>query len=243
MSGHAQDAATTSDLPGTDAQTPVAPASPAPLEPFIATYEVYHHGRHLGTATMQLAQTAPSQAQWRIDLTLRGGGLARLTGLNIQQSTVFDAYHNRYRPLSQSTVKRAFLASRKTTGIYDWHDRQAQWQGDVKDSRSAPIALQPGDMSGLLINLAVIRDAQASDTLQYRFVDDGRASTHVYRVAAQPESIQAGDMRYDALQVARTQDDGDATVLWVANGVPTPIRILQRDKGEDATDLRLIEYH
>ena len=30
--------------------------------------------------------------------------------------------------------------------------------------------------------------------------------------------------------------------LWVANGVPTPIRILQRKDGEDEIDLRLTEY-
>ena len=30
--------------------------------------------------------------------------------------------------------------------------------------------------------------------------------------------------------------------FWVASGVPTPIRILQRKDGEDEIDLRLVEY-
>ena len=33
-----------------------------------------------------------------------------------------------------------------------------------------------------------------------------------------------------------------AWMNWVASGVPTPVRILQRTDGEDAIDLRLIEY-
>ncbi len=38
------------------------------------------------------------------------------------------------------------------------------------------------------------------------------------------------------------QSGGEQTSIWVAEGVPTPIRILQRDNGEDTYDLRLIEY-
>jgi len=44
------------------------------------------------------------------------------------------------------------------------------------------------------------------------------------------------------MRANRIQDGGDDTILWVASGVPTPIRILQREDGADATDLRLVEY-
>src|SRR4026208_186021 len=65
------------------------PAQPAPLQPFIATYQVFHGGRELGEATMQLVHA--DGERWRIDLGMKGHGLMRLTGLNLQQSTVFDA--------------------------------------------------------------------------------------------------------------------------------------------------------
>jgi hypothetical protein len=97
-------------------------------------------------------------------------------------------------------------------------------------------------MSGLLIDLAVIRDAAPGKTLHYRFVDDGRARDHVWVVAPQTEGISVGELNYDAMRVERIQDGGDQTILWVAQGVPTPIRILQREDGQDATDLRLIQY-
>ena len=47
------------------------------------------------------------------------------------------------------------------------------------------------------------------------------------------------------MRVSRVEDanaQGDETVIWVASGVPTPIRMLQREDGEDTYDLRLTEY-
>jgi hypothetical protein len=215
-------------------------ASADALQPFVATYQVFHEGHQLGDATMQLSQLdAP---RWRIDLGMKGRGLMRVTGLNVQQSTLFDSHGASLRPLSQSTVKRAFLSSRKSVGVYDWNTRSARWTGDVKKTRTAPVALQDGDMSGLLIDLAVIRDAEPGRTLHYRFVDDGRAREHTWVVAPQTEGISVGELSYDAMRVERNEDGGDQTILWVARGVPTPIRILQREDGQDATDLRLIEY-
>jgi len=215
-------------------------ASADDLQPFVATYQVFHEGHQLGDATMQLSQLdAP---RWRIDLGMKGRGLMRVTGLNVQQSTLFDSNGANLRPLTQSTVKRAFLSSKKSVGVYDWNARSARWTGDVKKTRTAPVALQDGDMSGLLIDLAVIRDAEPGRTLHYRFVDDGRARAHTWVVAPQTEGISVGELSYDAMRVERNEDGGDQTILWVARGVPTPIRILQREDGKDATDLRLIEY-
>lgn len=242
--GHGVVSAQTTNATANDiAAAPEVPAAPEirQLEPFVASYQVFNEGRALGNATMQVLPVAGER--WRIDLTMKGGGLLRLTGLNVQQSTVFDNHDNRYRPLSQASVKRVFLSNRKTVGNYDWNNASAKWTGDVKDTRRDPVPLQPGDMSGLLINLAVIRDADPGETLQYRFVDDGRAREHVYQVAPETELIQVGELSYDAMRVERVEDGGDQTVIWVAKGVPTPIRILQREDGQDSTDLRLVEYN
>lgn len=210
------------------------------VEPFVAQYDVLRGGRTLGAATMQVTSTAPSR--WRIDLTMRGGGLLRLAGISAEQSTVFETEGDTYRPLSQSTVRGHVFTRRQTTGVYDWPARQAQWRGDIRKDRQAPVPLQPGDMSGLLINLAVIRDAQPGRQLDYRFVDDGRVRLHRYVVAEQTEPVRVGDMGFDALRVTRLQDGGDETVIWVVADVPTPVRLLQRENGQDTFDLRLTEY-
>ena len=228
-------------VPPTEAETATGSARVAPaLTPFVATYDAYYKGRQAGDATMQVVRDGE---RWRVDLSIRGDrGLAGLTRLNIQQSTVFDEHDGLFRPLSQSTVRKAILMGRQVTGSYDWERMQAHWDGDLKKNRRQPIPLQAGDMSALLINLAVIRDARPGRSLQYRFVDGGRVRDHAYQVAETPETIAVGDMSYAALKVARIEDDGDETILWVADGVPTPVRILQRKDGQDEIDLRLVEY-
>ena len=97
-------------------------------------------------------------------------------------------------------------------------------------------------MSGLLINLAVIRDAEPGKTLQYRFVDNGRVRNHRYVVADEPESVSVAGIGYSAMRVERIEDGNEETVIWVVKDVPTPIRMLQREDGVDTYDLRLIEY-
>src|SRR6476469_3976012 len=143
-------AALLSTLPAARAQDAAVAAAPLPvqtpgLQPFVATYQVFHDGHELGEATLQLVHV--DGARWRIDLGMKGHGLMRLTGLNLQQSTLFDSDGADFRPLAQSTVKRAFLSSKKTVGLYDWGRRVAHWTGDVRKERTGPVALQPGDMS------------------------------------------------------------------------------------------------
>lgn len=222
------------------APTAAAPQPTRVLEPFVAQYEVFRGGRSLGAATLKLVRQA--SPRWRVDLTMRGTGMAGLAGLNAEQSTVFDATAQGYRPVSQATRRSALFTRRATTGTYDWARKSALWTGDVKETRRAPVALQDGDMSGLLINLAVVRDAQPGASLAYRFVDDGRVREHRYLVAAETVPVTVNDLRYEAMQVARVNAGTEETMIWVADGVPTPIRMLQRENGADTFDLRLIEY-
>jgi hypothetical protein len=213
----------------------------AALQPFLASYLVYKGGKQLGEATMQLVRQQPPR--WRVDLVMQGTrGLFGLAGINAEQSTVFYQAGETYRPLSQATVNRTVFTRKQTVGVYDWSSREARWSGEAKEHRRGPIALQDGDMTGLLINLALIRDAEPGRTLQYRFVDDGRTRNHVYAVAEELESINVGGLGYKAMKATRAKDENEETVIWVARNVPTPIRILQRENGEDTYDLRLVEY-
>lgn len=218
-----------------------APA--AALEPFVANYQIFANGKPMGEATMQVVQ-GDAAGRWRMDLDMRGTrGLVGLANVNAQQSTVFDTVGETYRPLSQSTVRKAVFLGKEITGTYDWTTRTARWTGDVKKNRRAPVPLQDGDMSGLLINLAIIRDAQPGKTLQYRFVDNGRARDHTYAVAPELEGVNVDGMGFNAMRVNRVQGSGnDETVVWVVDGVPTPVRVLQRDNGQDTYDLRLVDY-
>ena len=238
----AQTSGNAESVAGAEATKEALADAPMPLEAFVARYTVTNGGRALGEATLQLVRQAP---RWRVDLTMSGTGLFRLAGINAEQSTLFEDLGETYRPLSQATVRKTLFTRKKTVGTYDWRSRSARWTGDVKDERRTPVALQDGDMSGLLINLAVIRDAAPGRTLHYRYVDNGRVREHRYAVAEELEPISVGELRYNAMRVSRIEDanaQGDETVIWVASGVPTPIRMLQREDGEDTYDLRLTEY-
>lgn len=222
--------------------TPAPEISPAEvLQPFVASYQVFNGGKALGEATMQLVRQPP--ALWRVDLNMRGTrGLMGLAGINAEQSTVFQSIGETYRPLTQATVNKSLFTRKKTVGLYDWASSSARWQGDVKKTRSQPIVLQDGDMSGLLINLAVLRDAEPGKVLKYRFVDDGRVRDHHYVVAQAMENVTIADIDYNAMRVDRVAGGNQQTSIWVVKGVPMPIRMLQRENGEDTYDLRLVEY-
>lgn len=217
------------------------PASAAALEPFMATYQAFNEGKLAGNATMKVVNTGGDR--WRVDLGIRGSrGFAKLVALNIEQSTVFDTVGEFFRPLSQATVKHALFTGKRTFGVFDWNAGTAHWEGDLKKTRLAPIPLQAGDMTALLMNLAVIRDAQPGKALNYRVLENGRARDYQYLVAEQTEIVPVDDLSYDAMRVSRTNGGDKETVFWVASGVPTPIRILQRENGQDTIDLRLVEY-
>lgn len=216
------------------------PGSAAALEPFVANYQVFNSGKALGDATMQVK---PEGSHWRIDLNIHAErGMMGLAGAAAQQSTLFETVGDGYRPLSQTMVRKVLFSKRTITGVYDWNKRSAQWSGDVKEHRRKPIPLVDGDMSGLLINLAVVRDAQPGKTLNYRFVDSGRARPHQYLVAQELEGVKVDDMSFNAMRVNRVQSGNEETSIWVVDGVPTPVRILQRENGQDTYDLRLVEY-
>ena len=210
------------------------------LEPFVATYDAWNGGKPAGTAHMRLAREG---GHWRIDLDVTGTrGLARWMRLDIDQGTVFDEAGGDYRPLRQDTRRKAMFMGRHVEGVYDWASGTARWSGDIKPERRRPVELRDGDKSGLLINLAIVRDARPGRLLDYRFVDGGRVREHRYAVAEATERVEVDGLSYDAMRVSRTNGGNDETIFWVARGVPTPIRILQRENGEDAFDLRLVAY-
>ncbi|NHF64462.1 DUF3108 domain-containing protein [Xanthomonas hortorum] len=227
--------------PASAAALPASTWTPPSLQPFVATYQAFYRGKEAGDATMQVSHGEGSQ--WRIDMSVRGRkGFASILGLNLEQSTVFQVDGDTYVPLSQSTVRKAMFFGKKVTGVYNWQTANAQWDGDLKKERQQPIPLQRGDQSALSLNLSLMRDAQPGRSLSYRYVDVGRVRKYDYKVADATEVVQVGDLSYDALRVYRVNSGDNETILWIANGVPTPVRILQRDKGEDQVDLRLVEY-
>ncbi len=203
-----------------------AQAAPA-LEPFNARYQASYMGMK-ADGHMTLAREGQ---HWKYQLKVRNQ-LADLT-----QTTVFDEHQGHLRPLSSSDHSVMLIKRKSVEAEYDWSAAQATWRGDVKPERRGPVALQPGDMDALLINLAVVRDVTAGKPLDYRLVDDGRVKDMRYEVAGKEQITVAGKQR-QATKVVR-RDDGRETIAWVVPGMPVPARILQREDGKDTIDLTL----
>ena len=204
-------------------------AAPAlAVEPFTADYQASYMGMQAnGKMTLESA----GQNRWRYSLNIKNS-LADLS-----QSTVFEVSEGQWRPLSSTDSSQVLVKKQDKNATYDWSSGVASWTGDVKADRAGPIKLKAGDMDALLINLAIVRDVEAGKPLRYRMVDDGRVKQLNYSVAGQ-ESITVGGKSHQATKVVNT--DGDKqTIAWVVDGMPVPARILQREEGKDALDLRV----
>ena len=207
------------------------------LEPFTAKYEAWYEGSRQGDGVMRLVKDG--NGRWTYSLDVRGtSGMAAIAGADLSQHTVFDVANGHWRPLSGSDSSKLLFKSSTRTASYDWSRGEARWTGDVKPERAGPVRLRAGDMDAMLLNLALARDVTAGKPLSYRLVDNGRAKQHVYKVAGTEQVTIEGQSR-EAVKVVRTDDDKQ-TVAWIVKGMPVPVRILQRDEGEDKLDLRLV---
>lgn len=206
---------------------PVA-AADGGLQPFTATYDASYMGMHT-TGTMTLAESGGGRwtYSFRID-----SPIARL-----EQVTVFEADGGAWKPLSNSDSSTFLIRKSNKHATYDWAAGEARWSGDVKDDRRGPVALRPGDLDAMLLNLAIARDAAAGKPLDYRMVDDGKARRMRYQVVG-TDTVTVGGQRHEATKVSRRDKDSEQ-ILWVVEGLPVPTRILQRKDGKDEMNLVL----
>ncbi|MBO9827369.1 MULTISPECIES: DUF3108 domain-containing protein [Xanthomonas] len=198
------------------------------LEPFTADYQASYMGMQ-ANGVMTLAKQGGDR--WRYSLAIKN------QVADLSQSTVFEEKGGQLRPLS-SDDRSVFLIKKKAvTANYDWSTGQATWGGDLKADRRGPVKLQPGDMDALLINLAIARDVNAGKTPSYRMVDEGRAKPMTYRIAGK-EAVTVNGKTEQATKVSRT-DGSKEIVAWIVPDMPVPVRILQRENGQDALDLTI----
>ena len=203
----------------------------AAVEAFTAQYQASAMGMQ---GDGQMSITSQGNNRWQYSLTIKN------QLVDLSQKTVFDEQKGWLRPISSSDLSRLLVKKKAVNANFDWAKNQATWTGDVKPERAGPVALKPGDMDALLVNLALVRDVAAGKPLNYRMVENGSAKAMSYQVAGK-EKITVGGQSRDATKVVRTAGNKQ-TIVWVVADMPVPARILQRQNGQDTLDLRLIEY-
>lgn len=206
-----------------------ASASAWAVQPFTADYQASYMGMQ-GNGRMTLVSSGADRWTYTLSVT---SPLA-----DLKQSTVFETKGDTWRPLSGSDSSKVLAKRQTKNAVYDWGKGAASWSGDVKPERAGPIKLQAGDLDALLINLAIVRDLKAGKPMSYRMVEDGRVKQLTYTVAGK-ESITVGGKTQPATKVISDQGNKQ-TIAWIVDGMPVPARILQRDKGQDAIDLRVL---
>jgi len=213
----------------------LASAPLAAVEPFAADYGANYMGMQ-ADGRMTLAPAGDNR--WKYSLDVSGAG-ARLS-----QSTVFEVEGDRWRPVSgndsqggENGLAAMLVKKRSVNATYDWSSGQATWDGDVKPDRRGPVKLQPGDVDGMLMNLALVRDFKAGKPLNYRLVEDGRVRRQVFKPAG-TENITVAGKSHKATRVTWKDEDRSITA-WIVDDLPVPARILQQRDGRDHIDLTL----
>lgn len=200
------------------------------VQAFTASYQANALGMR-GEGRMQLAQHPQDGGRWRYSLNVRS------QMFELSQQTDFDLQGSWLRPLSSTDTSRKLVKRETINTSYDWNKHQARWSGDVKPERAGPAILQEGDMDALLLNLAIVRDIAAGRAPSYRLVENGSVRPQTYTLAGK-ESLTIGDKTWQTTKAIR--DTGKRqTIVWVAEGMPVPVRILQRENGMDTIDLKI----
>lgn len=204
----------------------VAPAQA--LEPFTADYEASYMGL---SATGHMSIEPQGGNQWKYTLKI-ANKVAQLT-----QTTIFEDRNGDWRPLTGTDVSLLLIKKIRRNAVYDWAAGEARWTGDVKPERAGPVALQAGDVDGLLLNLAIAHDAVAGKPLRYRLVDEGRAKPMAFTIAGK-DTVTVGGKPRPATKLVATSGNKQM-LIWVVEGLALPARILQRKDGKDDIDLRI----
>ena len=200
----------------------------AELRAFDATYRASYNNM-AADATMSLKSSG--QNRWTYTMSVQNA-LVRLT-----RSAEVDAAGERLRPLANREDLNLVVKRRSKQGRYDWTSRQARWSGDVKADRQGPIALQAGDVDGMTLNLAIVQDALANRPLRYRLIENGKLSTLNFNVSGR-ENLTVSGKPTPTIRVVSSNGDTTRT-LWIAEGIPVPVRIQQREDDGDTIDLNL----
>ncbi len=205
--------------------TTASAATAEALEPFAAEYRASYMGL---SASGRMTLEPQGGDRWKYSLHVTHP-IAQLT-----QITLFEDAKGQWRPLSGSDTSLLLTKEIRRHAVYDWAGAQASWSGDVNPERAGPVALQPGDVDGLLMNLVLVRDVAAGRPLRYRLVDEGRANRPLrYRLVdegrAKPmeftvsglETITIGGQPRQATKVVNVSGHREMLV-WVVEGLPLP---------------------
>ena len=200
----------------------------AELKMFNASYRASYNNM-AANATMSLAPAGANRWTYRMKVQ---NALVQL-----DRSSTVDASGSQLRPVGNRETINMLVKKKSKQANFDWSGGQVTWTGDVKSDRRGPVKLQAGDVDGMTLNLAIVRDALAGKPMRYRLIENGKAKPLAFSKAGK-ESVTVEGKAMQATKVSGNDGNSQMT-LWVVEGIPVPVRIQQKDDDGDTIDLRL----
>ncbi|MBD8528131.1 DUF3108 domain-containing protein [Pseudomarimonas arenosa] len=215
---------------------------PDRLQPFRADYLVRVDGKDAGESRIELQQLAATRYQHRV-YALGTRGLAKLAGFRTDQSAELELLAAGPRLTRAEMSAKSLLRDRDLSVRFDWLSRQIHWQGDIDDSkpRIAPLQGTPATGSSLNLQLGLAAQQQpAGARLEFVLHDRGEAKPLDYTIG-EAETIEVPAGRFRAIPIRGERHDKQRiTTAWYAAGLPpTPVRVLQTERGKEKFELRL----
>jgi hypothetical protein len=204
---------------------------------------VLRDGKSQGEAVMKLERIEGSR--WKFSSDVRGtSGMARLSGFEMSEHTEFEVREDGgLKPLSASAAGGISLRRRSIDTEFDYARNEVRWSGDAKPDQRGPAPLSARTVNPQILNLALAQQlrAGAEGSIRLDLVNRGDSDPVEYRIGEkQSVSVPLGTREAITLQHRRTDKDRVIT-LWIDPSLPpAPLRVLQREDGKDAYELRLV---
>lgn len=221
---------------------PAIARQPVSLQPFSADYQVRIDGKETGESRIELKRLGDQAYQHRV-YALGTKGLARLARVSADQTADLMLVDGTVRLTHAAMNVHSLIRDREVSVNFDWSNKQARWSGDIdKDKQRVwPLTGTPATGSTLNLQLGLVAWTEpAGARLEYILHERSKAKPVEYTVGA-PESIEVPAGRFRAVPLVDTDlRKQRVTTAWYAEGLPpTPVRVLQVEKGEAKYELRL----
>ncbi|PCI21659.1 MAG: hypothetical protein COB62_02825 [Piscirickettsiaceae bacterium] len=216
----------------------VCQATPPSIPNFKAEYLLKHNGIEIGHVKLTVKQTATNTYRL-ISATETSGLLAFIRDDDVIETSRFELYENRLRPLSYQYKEHLGDGEKNVILTFDWTTLNV---ANASKGHVWKLPISIGVLDKALMQIALMRDLNTADgVLSYQIADGGRLKNYVFTRLG-TEEITIDDKLYNTIKLARKKDDKPLiTYYWCAPELYNLPILLQRKKTYGTFEMRLIK--
>ena len=203
---------------------------------FKADYTLHHNDIQIGHVALTVKKSGAAQYQLTSS-TKTSGLLSFIRDDDVEESSLFDLYNGRIRPLSYHYKADLGDSQKDIILNFDWSKLKVS---NSIAGRSWKLAITDGVIDKALMQIALMHDLADNDAyLSYQIADGGRLKNYVFtRIGT--EKITLDGRQYDTIKLARKKDDKPLiTYYWCAKSLANLPVLLRREKKYGTFEMRL----